>query len=353
MEAESASAQGVEDVPNISAARSYSLTYSRASDVRNLWAASFNHVHPALEDYFAVAGGRLVEIYLCRRKEIRKIVSFESENETEDFFAVCWLYDTVAKCNMLAFAGAGRAIRIVNFDAHGPEFDNANLSHSKDLYGHFDEVNDLRVHPYHFDVFASAGKDHSVRIWNARCNNCLVVLSGLEGHNARVLSVDWHMSGTKLVSGSHDRHVKIWKLAPEMIQEFTKGKDDPFTRTRPFFHGVVEFTTNRIHPECVDEVLFIGDYVLSKGPSIYPALWEPDNYKIGTTSVYQRYESSPAPGSYWHKVGYDITKSIVAFGDCTGALWVYHVDSGKKIPAKPSRKVQDPYKATTVNASGR
>jgi WD40 repeat protein/tRNA A-37 threonylcarbamoyl transferase component Bud32 len=54
---------------------------------------------------------------------------------------------------------------------------------------------------------ASAGKDQTVRVWDAATGK---QLRSLHGHTARVTSVAWSPDGRRLASGSFDRTVRLW-----------------------------------------------------------------------------------------------------------------------------------------------
>jgi small GTP-binding protein len=69
----------------------------------------------------------------------------------------------------------------------------------------------------------SGSYDRTVRLWDAATGQCLRVL---EGHTARVLSVAWSADGTRVLSGSGDRTVRLWDAATGQCLRVLEGHTD-------------------------------------------------------------------------------------------------------------------------------
>ena len=53
----------------------------------------------------------------------------------------------------------------------------------------------------------SGSRDDTIRIWDSKSGECLLVLKGHEGD---VSSVSYSPDGSRIVSGSHDDTIRIW-----------------------------------------------------------------------------------------------------------------------------------------------
>ena len=53
----------------------------------------------------------------------------------------------------------------------------------------------------------SGSDDKTIKIWDANTGECLKTL---EGHSSNVQSVAYSPDGTKIISGSQDTTIKIW-----------------------------------------------------------------------------------------------------------------------------------------------
>ena len=76
----------------------------------------------------------------------------------------------------------------------------------KTLEGHSYPVNSVAYSPNGTKII-SGSDDKTVKIWDAITGICLKTL---EGHSETVFSVAYSPDGTKIISGSHDTTVKIW-----------------------------------------------------------------------------------------------------------------------------------------------
>ena len=53
----------------------------------------------------------------------------------------------------------------------------------------------------------SGSEDRSVRVWDAATGACLQTL---KGHGGKVTSVGFSADGTRIVSGGDDKSVRVW-----------------------------------------------------------------------------------------------------------------------------------------------
>mmetsp|Transcript_8608 Transcript_8608/g.18385 ORF Transcript_8608/g.18385 Transcript_8608/m.18385 type:complete len:571 (+) Transcript_8608:55-1767(+) len=184
------------------------------------------------------------------------------------------------------------------------------------LAGHGDEITDMKFSPTNEWLLLTSSKDESIRLWNLQRGVNVAVFTGHDGHRGQVLSIDWHCSGTKFVSGGMDNMIKMWKVlndegdqqtCPESQSDIVDDEDGVETALRKSFQvtpdnwvGCVDsskppsgserkrpslfrtvyrqrpyFSTNKVHTDYVDCVQFVGDLVLSKSVHNVVVLWKP------------------------------------------------------------------------------
>ena len=78
----------------------------------------------------------------------------------------------------------------------------------KTLWGHSNMVNSVAYSPDGTKIISSS-YDKTIKIWDANTGQCLKTL---EGHSHFVNSVAYSPDGTKIISGSDDENVKIWGI---------------------------------------------------------------------------------------------------------------------------------------------
>jgi hypothetical protein len=80
------------------------------------------------------------------------------------------------------------------------------------LSGHGNDITDLKFSPTNDWLLLSSSKDESVRLWNVLRGVNVAVFTGHHGHRGQVLSVSWHLSGSKVATCAMDNTVKLWRI---------------------------------------------------------------------------------------------------------------------------------------------
>jgi len=137
-------------------------------------------------------------------------------DKDEEFYCLAnsYIESKGQNCKILAIGGTKSIIKILNLSLR-----EAYMS----LYGHRNEIYNLKFHPYMNNILLSASKDFSIRIWNVKNGLQLVIFGGPKGHSAEVLSIDWHLSGDYFASSSIDNTVKIWEITHQIKEKISQS----------------------------------------------------------------------------------------------------------------------------------
>lgn len=182
--------------------------------------------------------------------------------QSEEFWTCCWTLNLTTHEPILVLGGKRGVIRVIDIDL------TTNVTiEPKNLIGHGDGINQLKVASHYPYLIASASKDHSIRLWNIQTNVCVAIFHGIGAHRDSVVSIDFNFKCTKLLSGGCDHIIAIWDLTtPQMkaaIEQSTKYKTNKIA-----FKTVIDlfpmFSTRLIHQNYVDCVEWFGDLILSK-----------------------------------------------------------------------------------------
>ena len=102
------------------------------------------------------------------------------------------------------------------------EFLKKQVSVLKTLEGHSSYVSSVAYSPDGTKIISGSG-DKTIKIWDANTGQCLQTL---EGHSERVYSVAYSPDGTKIISGSLDNTVKIWGANTGKCFQTLEGHSD-------------------------------------------------------------------------------------------------------------------------------
>ncbi len=282
---------------------------------------------------FATCGGKRVTLYDYETKRgdnqrvnrtFRVRQTYTSAHTNEDFYAVTFGYRRCRQDggkeekskHVVCAAGACAIILILDVETGSVQ---------GTLKGSIGYISDLKtIHcgngDQKYNLLCSATRDQ-VRIWNLDTLANICIFAGdPHGHVGDVISVDWHLSGSRIVSGGGDptdgggKHsdvirngkkfqICIWNVldSPRLKEAIQASSYLPdFVESRSQFNPHIEqfaaSVHNDVHSNKVDCVAWLGDLVLSK--SIYDEiiLWQPVIHpEIGVLSTGSTTKSSIIP----------------------------------------------------------
>lgn len=130
------------------------------------------------------------------------------------------------------------------------------------LIGHKNKVYQLEFHPFNNYLLLSASKDCTVRLWNFKLPELLVIFGGPNSFESDVLCIDWNFNGEYFVGSGVDCVVRIYKI-DEMIQKtidisMKKGEVETILKASPYF------SCNDVHDNLIDCIKYNNKFIISK-----------------------------------------------------------------------------------------
>eukprot|EP00041_Stephanoeca_diplocostata_P007086 m.97688 g.97688 ORF g.97688 m.97688 type:complete len:454 (+) comp16725_c0_seq1:172-1533(+) len=328
-----------------------------------LYAVQFNPFYENMtkpRSVFATAGSNRITVYECKPDGgLDVLQAYIDPNQEELYYTCAWSQDPDTKDPILAAGGKHGVIRILR---------PASYSFEKSLIGHGQAINELRFHITDPNLLLSISGDHALRLWNLKTGVCVVIFGGEKGHRDEVLSADFNLDGTKIVSCGIDHSLKIWDLNKANIKDAIKSSYSHNPKSKTPFKVLVEhfpiFSTCAVHRNYVDCVRWLGDLVLSKSTDNQIVCWKPggparmdlnekrSSYLGDTVTILQRFEFSHC--DIWYlRFCMDRSYNVLAVGNQEGKVFLWDLKSQRvarnsRITIE-SRKCKTPVRQIAMN----
>eukprot|EP01136_Pigoraptor_vietnamica_P006971 Opistho-1_new@40599 len=214
------------------------------------------------------------------------------------------------------------------------------------LRGHYDGVRALAFHDSDH-LLLSASEDHTVMLWNLRTvppgggkktaqSPDIEPLQTYRGHLAPVFALAYSPLESVFFSGSADRTVKVWRLAPaELLEPF--GKYDPLVCVSTLVGHTDAVWDVSSHP--------LHAVVLSASADGSCRVWR-YGQQSPLVQSYRPQESTGVPTSTSF-IPADPNRLVTTYSDSTAC--VFDIETGKQILTLASNETYDGTVATQIN----
>jgi polycomb protein EED len=294
-----------------------------------LFGVSVNsHIQEGDPVVFATVGFNRVTVYEADSQgDVRLVQCYADPDPEENFYSCAWSYDPDTRRPVLAAGGARGIVRL---------FSPASMACVRNFIGHGNAINEVKFHPVDPNLLLSVSKDHALRLWNVKTEHNIAIFGGVEGHRDEVLSADFNLDGTRIVSAGMDHSLKIWQFDTDALQDAIalSYKHDTL-QSRTVFPTELchfpDFSTRDIHRNYVDCCRWLGEFVLSKSCENTIVCWkagglepskEGERPEQGRTTVIHRLDVRDCE-IWFIRFATDSEDKVLALGNTKGKIYTW------------------------------
>lgn len=130
------------------------------------------------------------------------------------------------------------------------------------LIGHKNKVYQLAFHPQNKSLLLSASKDCTVRLWNFKLPELLVIFGGPQSFESDVLCIDWNSTGDQFVGSGVDCMVRIYKIDQLIKNHIDSSLNQKGVKT--LLKSMPFFKCSDVHDNLIDCIKFNNKFIISK-----------------------------------------------------------------------------------------
>lgn len=218
------------------------------------------------------------------------------------------------------------------------------------------------------EYILGACNDHSTRVWSFTRGGAADVLHTLTGHMGKVMGARFTVDSKRVVSGSHDRTIKVWNLDrgyctstifcfshcndlalnPESTV-IVSGHADNSIRLWDLRSGEAAHSLTTAHSRPITGVAYSPDSRFIATLSRDNAIKIFDHRNLETTMTLR--DMGFHVGLNWTNISWSYDSSYVVAGSAEGNVWVWNLP-GKKVARKLSGPHQKTVSATAWSPTG-
>eukprot|EP00873_Tetraselmis_striata_P023352 jgi/Tetstr1/443616/TSEL_031615.t1 len=317
-----------------------------------IYCVAYNFIDLRHKNVFATVGKNQATVYRCEPDSELEVLQVYLDPDAEEFFYTCtWSRDDASGAALLLVAGHCGRVRVIDTNR-------GQVVHT--FTGHGNAINDCKVHPVEANLFLTASKDESLRLWNLKTKTCVLVFHGDGGHRNEVLSIDFHPLRPGLfASCGMDNTVKVWSYADfrSVVEDSHTWEGEPSRFTTRYVQYPI-FSSSKVHGNYVDCIRWLGDLVLSKSVDNRILLWGVDlkhsqknKNSLESVDFLQEYPLEDAD-IWFLRFSMDYHCEVMAAGNRLGKVFVYNVGDVACLQRLERATLKSPVRQTAVSFDG-
>ena len=135
------------------------------------------------------------------------------------------------------------------------------------------------------EILLSAGKDCTIRLWNFKSAELLVIFGGPYSFESDVLCMDWNETGDTFVGSGVDCVVRIYKI-DELIMKNIEISLQRKEKVKTLIKSLPFYSCGKIHDNLIDCIKYNNKFIISKSVDGIIKEWLPSKDIAGNDSFF-------------------------------------------------------------------